>query len=1055
MQTTLSTTLLIPNLHCFSCISHVEASLNQLRPRPLSVTCSILTYSVIVKHYVDLGVSKIAAAILSLGYELYDILPDPDAVAQLSRLDLEQLVSSPDFKSSVDYWELGNNDNDDEKKMLHLQVCLHCRDQKQSNEKLVALTSISPNHGLHLKKFRVMLELDGMTCSSCVHAVTDSLNVKSWSQSVNVNLITNSADIVFIAESGDIAASELVEAVENGGYKATIVSISEYKEESEAMTLQTKDLFYALFTIEGMTCASCVNSISSELKALSYVGKVEINLINNTAKVKFKGKDHVEALRETIEDIGFTAILETLTIADSESTKSVSREVAILVAGMHCHLCPSRVQEAVQSLEAVRTVKSMTLDDPVLVIEYTPRSPVFTIRSIFQKIAAIDESFSVSIYEKPSLEERSHRVRLRDRKRITYRVVLSIIAAIPCLIIGVIYMDLVSKSSIAYQYLDFRISGVSRAEWATFVMATPVYLFAADLFHRRTCKELKALWSSRSRVRLLQRFYRFGSMNMLISLGTTVAYFSSLAELIIAATTPSLSSSESRNFYFDSVVFLTMFLLAGRLMEAYMKAKTGDAVTALKNLRPAEAYLVHSQESSFEVDEKISAKFIDVGDVIRIANGASAPCDGLLINESAIFDESSLTGESKPVSKCAFDEIYSGTINNGRPVMIRTTDIMGESMIDSIMNVVREGQAKRAPVERMADAVTGYFVPCVVLFAVATWTIWLCLGTSGALPNDYRDIKTGGWAFWSLQFAIAVFVIACPCGLGLAAPTAIFVASGVAARHGVLVKGGGEAFEQASDIDCIVFDKTGTLTEGGEPSITEHVFSAPSGHAINLSLLITLLRHLEQCSTHPLAKAILAFTNPFPTTDLETIQVDEVAGKGMNGTFRHPTIPDHNIKVILGNESLMIDYACAVPLEIKTQVDQWKDDGKSIILCATQFAPVDQYTDEGNNDLDDSWILVAVLGASDEVRVSSAPTVKALQDRSIAVFMLSGDNLRTAITIGTAIGIPSSNIIADVLPTQKAKHIRRLQQSYPPRSSRKKRATIASKHQSIFNPLKI
>ena len=189
--------------------------------------------------------------------------------------------------------------------------------------------------------------------------------------------------------------------------------------------------------------------------------------------------------------------------------------------------------------------------------------------------------------------------------------------------------------------------------------------------------------------------------------------------------------------------------------------------------------------------------------MVRIAQGASPPCDGTVIEGKTRFDESSLTGESKLVKKHPGDEVFSGTVNKEAPITIRITGVPGSSMLDQIVRAVREGQTRRAPMERVADSLTAYFVPLVTLIAITTWVVWLALGYSGTLPQNYIGDYAGGWVAWSLQFAIAVFVVACPCGLALAAPTALFVGGGLAAGHGILVKGGGEAFEKASQLDCV------------------------------------------------------------------------------------------------------------------------------------------------------------------------------------------------------------------------------------------------------------
>merc|ERR1711939_748720 len=209
--------------------------------------------------------------------------------------------------------------------------------------------------------------------------------------------------------------------------------------------------------------------------------------------------------------------------------------------------------------------------------------------------------------------------------------------------------------------------------------------------------------------------------------------------------------------------------------------------------------------------------------------------------------------------------------------------------------------------ERIADILTAYFVPVVVFLAITTWIIWLSLGLSGTLPLSYLDNSIGGWPFWSLQFAIAVFVIACPCGLGLAAPTALFVGGGLAAKYGILVKGGGEAFQEASTLDCIVFDKTGTLTEGGEPKVINYEnLTSPEG-PVNERETLGLLKSLEEDSIHPVAKAAVSFAASRPYEDCKAESVKEVAGKGMKGVLLVGSQPTRKIHALVGNEALMAE----------------------------------------------------------------------------------------------------------------------------------------------------
>ncbi|KAK4690675.1 hypothetical protein P7C71_g6169, partial [Lecanoromycetidae sp. Uapishka_2] len=488
--------------------------------------------------------------------------------------------------------------------------------------------------------------------------------------------------------------------------------------------------------------------------------------------------------------------------------------------------------------------------------------------------------------------------------------------------------------------------------------ATPVFFLAADVFHVRAIKEIRALWRKGSRVPRLQRFCRFGSMNLLVSAGTSIAYFASIAVLAIDATTKPSEQSTSTSTYFDSVVLLTFFILCGRWLEAYSKAKTGDAVGMLGNLRPREATLVtspgktleatthNSQDSDEKPDQqqailRIDAQLLEIGDVVIVSHGSSPPADGVIVDGLTQFNESSLTGESRAVPKVEGDKVFSGAVNVGDPITVRITEIGGTSMLDQVVAVVREGQTRRAPVERVVDVVTGYFVPVITALAIITFVIWLALGQSGALDKKYLNSERGGWPFWSLEFAIAVFVVACPCGIGLAAPTALFVGSGLAASHGILVRGGGEAFQEASNIDAVVFDKTGTLTEGGDLKVTEHEMLAEGDEA---QIAWSITKSLEESSSHPLARAILDFASTKSSQPLKTVVITEEPGLGLRGTFTStsPSGGETTYEAALGNEALIASLT-PTPLPLTyfttTTLSTWKSQSKSIAFLALRTLP--------------------------------------------------------------------------------------------------------------------
>jgi heavy metal translocating P-type ATPase len=605
-------------------------------------------------------------------------------------------------------------------------------------------------------------------------------------------------------------------------------------------------------------------------------------------------------------------------------------------------------------------------------------------------------------------------------------------------------------------------------------MATPIYFLCADVFHVRALKEIRAMWRPGSTTPILQRFYRFGSMNMLMSLGTSIAYISSVAQLIAAGVHPPLVP-DNNSFYFDSVVFLTLFLLIGRLIEAYSKSKTGDAVLMLGKLRPTEALLVESESSSEETIageelvngkrgeslKSVSVDLLEYGDIVKVLHGGSPPCDGIVFQGETKFDESSLTGESKLIKKSISDEVFSGTVNKDSPVSIKITGVAGSSMLDQIVKAVREGQTKRAPMERIADTLTSYFVPFVTLIAIITWIIWLALGYSGTLPSDYLGNDSGGWVAWSLQFAIAVFVVACPCGLALAAPTALFVGGGLAAQHGILVKGGGEAFEKASRLDCIVFDKTGTLTFGEKPAVTDAQrfpidIKFGDGLPVSMTVILGMIRTIEDNSSHAVAQAVRSYCKlEHGLTKFELNTVEEVPGKGMRGSFAEVTEPGVVVDIMIGNEVLMAEGQVGISLDVQATLNNWKSEGKSVVLAAVSVVPADCSLGKSNSEsilltgtnesaiASRRWSLAAIFSVSDPIRPESPQIIERLRKSGLQVWMLSGDNQITANAIGGQVGILAENIIAGVLPSEKAEKIQYLQKSL---KSRQRKSGTESTH---------
>ncbi|KAH9900017.1 heavy metal translocatin [Cubamyces lactineus] len=902
-----------------------------------------------------------------------------------------------------------------------------------------------------------------MTCASCSNAITHALSELPGVSDVAVNLLGNSATL---AVSSTEIVPAVVSAVEDIGYEAEVVHV-----EPAQIALAHKKSTGAVqqggpqrveLSVDGMTCASCSNTVTRLLSDIPGVSEVVVNLLGKSASAVIRDPDLAPQLVETVNDAGYEAeIVNMQPLADSHVLESAGpRTVSLRVEGMFCPHCPQKVMSALKTFgDAVEVQKPLvSYTDPILTISYPPSSPSFTIRTIIRAIEGAGDPkspFTASLHRPLSLEDRARYMQRREQKSILLRLIFSVVVAIPTFIIGIVYMTLVPASNSTRMWFEEPMwaGNASRAVWALFILATPVMFYSAGMFHRRSLKEIYALWKRGSRTPVWKRFVRFGSMNLLVSTGVSVAYFASIALLALAASQPRSDSQKGdTTTYFDSVVFLTMFLLAGRFLEAYSKARTADAITALGKLRPTSALLVvpaTSSRSSAELSrstssntaagqhdrdvekgdtdaeddnvtskpgtkvERVDPELLEVGDIVRVLNGASPPADGTIVSgDGGAFDESSLTGESRLVKKQVGDKVFLGTINKAGVVDVRVDEIGGQTMLDHVVKVVREGQTRRAPIERLADLVTGYFVPVVTLLAIITWVVWLGLGFGGALPQDYLDIEVGGWAVWSLEFAIAVFVVACPCGIGLAAPTALLVGSGLAAKYGILARGGGEAFQEAAQLDIIVFDKTGTLTEGGEPKVTDaELFLDNAFFGLSETDVLGMAMEIESASSHPLATAIRSYCEEKRVDAPMVSNVEETPGRGLKASFTKL-----RCTAIIGNEAWLEAHRCSIDGKLSQLLQSWKGEGKSVVLLAV--CP----------DGSEAYTAVAAFAISDAIRPEAKEVLSRLRSRGIGTWMISGDNAVTARAVAKSVGIPETNVIAEVLPHQKAEKIQWLQQ---------------------------
>jgi Cu+-exporting ATPase len=498
--------------------------------------------------------------------------------------------------------------------------------------------------------------------------------------------------------------------------------------------------------------------------------------------------------------------------------------------------------------------------------------------------------------------------------------------------------------------------------WIQFVLATPVVLWTGWPFFARG-------WAS-----VVNR-----SLNMfsLIALGTGAAYLYSLVATLDPGIFPTgfHGADGSVAVYFEAAAVITVLVLLGQVMELRAHEQTGGAIRALLNLAPKTARRLTASGD----DEEIPVDQVEFGDRLRVRPGDGVPVDGEVLEGASAVDESMVTGESMPAPKQPGDKLIGGTVNGTGGLVMRADRIGSETMLARIVAMVAEAQRSRAPIQRMADAVSGYFVPAVVLVAVIAFVVWALIGPAPAMS-------------YGLIAAVSVLIIACPCALGLATPMAIMVGVGKGAAAGVLIKSA-EALEQMEKVNTLVVDKTGTLTEG-RPRVTTIVPAA----GVDEAELLTLAASLEQASEHPLAAAIVTAARDRNITAQDFTDFASITGKGVTGKVG-------GRDVALGNAPLMTDIGVDLG-DLAPQADALRADGATALFVAIDGTPG------------------GIIAVADPIKPTAAAALAKLRAAGIHIVMLTGDNVTTAKAVARQLGI--DDVEAEVLPEDKHRIVRRL-----------------------------
>lgn len=677
--------------------------------------------------------------------------------------------------------------------------------------------------------------------------------------------------------------------------------------------------------VGGMSCAACAARIEKGLNKTAGVEKAQVNFATEQLSLVYDPEVvGLPQIVERIEKIGFEVPEERLELK---------------IDGMSCAACAARVEKGLNQLSGVKEA-NVNLAAETAVIKYWPGQ--LSVQDILQKV--IKTGYSPHLLADFSQDELAEHEQgeLRRKKQMLY---FSALVSFPFLII------------MLGHFMNISLPVWLTSPFTQLVLATAVQFIAGSGFYVGAYNAL-----------------RNGSANMdvLVALGTSAAYFYSLG-VMLALPEPHL--------YFEVSAILITLILLGKYLESIAKGRTSDAIRKLIGLQPKTAWVIRNDE-----EKEIPVAEVLVGDIAIIRPGERIPVDGIVIEGYSAVDESMLTGESIPVDKHSGDEVTGATVNKFGVLKIRTTKVGKDSVLAQIVRVVQEAQGSKAPIQRMADIVAGYFVPVVITIALFTFTWWYWQGDTGNFPR-------------ALLNAVAVLVIACPCAMGLATPTSIMVGTGRGAERGILIRGG-EYLERAHAVDTVVLDKTGTITKG-EPELTDIIAFGDYQSKENEMLKWTALA--EKMSEHPVAEAVVRGAVA-RLGEIEPRQVDKfsaVAGKGIIAVV-------DGKEVIAGSLSLLSEYEIdRQPAEIELQKLQAA--GKTTILVA-----IDKQ-------------LAGLLGVADTVKEHSAEAVKKLTDMGLEVWMLTGDNEKTAAAIAAQTGI--KHILAEVLPEHKAEKIKQLRDS--------------------------
>lgn len=638
-----------------------------------------------------------------------------------------------------------------------------------------------------------------------------------------------------------------------------------------------------------------------------------------------------------------------ININKTEQT-SECKQIQLPIGGMSCAVCAKRVEKAISELEGVADVNVNFAAEKAFVT-YNPQK----VRPSAMKEAVLKAGYQPLENKGAGAEDEDRKRREKEINTMKKKFIAAAIFAFPLLYIAMVPMIKFVSLPDAKMLDGLMMNYPLFYALLEFFLTVPV-ICVGYRFYTVGFKSL---------------FQKSPNMDSLIAVGTTAAVAFSLYNTFQIAKG---NFQAVHSLYFESAGVIITLILLGKMLEAVSKGKTGEAIKKLMGLAPKTAFVIQNgAETEIPVEE------VEIGDIIIVKPGSKIPVDGVVIEGHTAIDESMLTGESMPVDKKAGDKVYAASLNTTGTVKFRAEKVGSDTALAQIIKLVEQAQGSKAPIAKLADIVAGYFVPAVIAIAVASGIAWF--------------IGTGDFKF-ALTIFISVLVIACPCALGLATPTAIMVGTGKGAENGILIKSG-EALETAHKINAIILDKTGTITEG-KPSVTDLICASN----FTQEKLLQLVASAEKNSEHPLGQAIVRGAQEKSLALLEAENFNSITGQGIEAQIA-------GLSVFVGNRKMMEEKNISVK-ELEKDADKLAEEGKTPVFVAADGQPA------------------GIVAVADVVKKSSRAAIESLHKMGIEVAMITGDNKKTAEAIARQVGI--DRVLAEVLPQDKAFEVKKLQQ---------------------------